>query len=167
MKKLEKSIRPRTKGGKPYSKGNQSTKGKQLPKSKQLANGKPKAKKRSIFTSSSESDDYDDHIHINDDSDLDATDASDIHEDEEIQDSTHNTPFTSQSLNIGDFVLVQCSSEKRTASLAFVARIEERDLNTFTVNYLKRKGDLFCFPDKVDRWPITVLDRYYDKIVNT
>jgi hypothetical protein len=42
--------------------------------------------------------------------------------------------------------------------LAFVARIEERDLNTFTVNYLKRKGYLFYFPEKEGRWPITILD---------
>ncbi|KAJ8721004.1 hypothetical protein PYW08_006469 [Mythimna loreyi] len=154
MKKLEKpAIRRRTKEGKPNTKVKKPRKGKQLPK------GKSKSKKSSIFTSSSESDDHDSHFSMNDDTDLDATDASSSqHEDEELQDPVHNTNFTSGNLKVGDFVLVQCPSEKRTASVAFVARIEERDLNTFTVNFLKRKGDLFYFPEKVDRWPITILD---------
>lgn len=42
--------------------------------------------------------------------------------------------------------------------MAFVASIEEKDLNTFTGNYLKRKGDAFYFPQKVDRWSVTILD---------
>lgn len=133
MKRLEKSdIRPRTKENKPHS------------KVKQLAKGKSKSKKRSKSTSSSESDDHGDNIYMNDDTDLDATDTSDSHnEDDEFQDPALGTPFTNESLNVGVFVLVQCPSEKRTASLAFVARIEERDLNNFTVNYLKRKGDTY------------------------
>lgn len=158
MKNLEKSaLRSRTR--KPLTTVKQAAKGKQLLKGKQLPKPKYKSKQRSIFTSSSELDDNDSNFSLNDDLDLDATDASDIHnEDEETLEHDDSTPFTSQSLNVGDFVLVQCPSEKRTASLAFVARIEEKDLNTFTVNYLKRKGDMFYFPEKVDRWSVTILD---------
>lgn len=62
---------------------------------------------RDPFPSSCESDDNDDNISVNDDSDLDATDASDSHnEDEEVLEQADSTPFTCQSLNVADFVLV-------------------------------------------------------------
>lgn len=103
----------------------QAAKGKQL-KGKQLPKPKSKSKQRSIFTSSSESDDNDDNISVNDDSDLDATDASDSHnEDEELLEQADSTPFTSQNLNVGDFVLVQCPSEKRIASLGSLLELKK------------------------------------------
>lgn len=54
--------------------------------------------------------------------------------------------------------MLQRPSQKRTTHLSFVGTIEETDSSTVIVNYLNRKGDLFYFPEKVDRLFITVLD---------
>lgn len=84
---------------------------------------------------------------------------SDSHnKDEELHNPLPSSPLTSENPDIGDFVLIQCLSEKEKASLAFTGSIEEKDFNSFTINYLKRKGFLFYYPDKEDKWPITILD---------
>ena len=93
---------------------------------KQLSKGKSESKKKSTPTSRSDSE-HDDHMSTNDDSDMDVTNASDSHnEDEEMQNPAHSTTYTNKSFNVGDFVLVQCPSQKRKASLSFVAKIEEK-----------------------------------------
>ena len=54
-----------------------------------------------------------------------------------------------ETLNHGDFCLVQCASTVNNVMLAFVCRIEEINGNTLVVNLLNKKVgfNIFYFPN--------------------
>lgn len=56
--------------------------------------------------------------------------------------------------------IIKFPSARKTATLAFVERVEIVHDNNFTVNFLKKKGGFnkFFFPEKEDKCYVSVMD---------
>lgn len=118
---------------------------------KNVPKQKPKKAKRikEVFDSDSDQTNYSVHS----DTDCALTDEEDVTMDKVPE-------LRLELIKPGDFYLIQCATRNMNRAMAFVAKVEEKIENTLTVNFMKKKAGFnkFFFPEKEDKWTISILD---------